>query len=107
MRKFIAALFLTLALSSCKSPQSIPEVAFKGTTVEELADKPDRELMLSLPAKQKLSYGDNNGKAAIVISNNNLRAQTAERRLEDLQQYVCNLFKEPVGEVCKTRQESK
>lgn len=92
---------MVLALSACSNKDRIPEVAFKGTTVEDLVDKPDRELMRKTPPKQYLKKGTDNGEAAVVISNNNLRAGTVERRLEDLQQYVCNLFHDPVGEVCE------
>lgn len=101
MRNFILSLFLVLALSGCSNKNSIPDVAFKGTQVEDLVAKPDRELMRKAPPKQYLKKGTDNGEGAVVISNNNLRAGTVERRLEDLQQYVCNLFKDPVGEVCK------
>lgn len=101
MRKFILGMFMVLALSACSNKDIIPEVAFKGTTVEDLVDKPDRELMRKAPPKQYLKKGTDNGEGAVVISNNNLRAGTVERRLEDLQQYVCNLFKDPVGEVCE------
>lgn len=100
MRKFILGMFMVLALSACSNKDRIPEVAFKGTTVEDLADKPNRELMRTAPPKQYLESGMDNGEAGVVVSNNNLRAGTVERRLDDLQQYVCNLFKEPVGEVC-------
>lgn len=91
---------MVLALSACSNKDRIPEVAFKGTTVEDLVDKPNRELMRTAPPKQYLKSGMDNGEAGVVVSNNNLRAGTVERRLEDLQQYVCNLFKESVGEVC-------
>ena len=75
-------------------------MSFKGTVAEDLVNKPDRELLQKLPPKQYLSPGMNNGQVGVIISNNNLRAATTERRLEDLQQYVCNIFKDPVGEVC-------
>lgn len=101
MKKFILGIFMVLALTACSHKDSIPEVAFKGTTVEDLAAKPDRELMRKAPPKQYLTRGTSNGEAAVVLGNNNLRAGTVERRLEDLQQYVCNLFKTPVGEVCE------
>lgn len=100
MRKLILGMFMVLALSACSNKDRIPEVAFKGTTVEDLVDKPNRELMRTAPPKQYLKSGMDNGEAGVVVSNNNLRAGTVERRLEDLQQYVCNLFKESVGEVC-------
>lgn len=100
MKKFILSLFLVMALSACADKGKIPDVAFKGTQVEDLVDKPDRDLMRKAPPKQYLKSGMNNGEAGVVVSNNNLRAGTVERRLDDLQQYVCNLFKEPVGEVC-------
>lgn len=101
MRKFIIGIFMVLALSACSSQDRIPEVAFKGTTVEDLAAKPDRELMRKAPPKQYLTKGTSNGEAAVVIGNNNLRAGTVERRLDDLQQYVCNLFKTSAGEACE------
>lgn len=100
MRKFILGIFLALALTSCAEKPQIPEVAFKGTQVEDLVDKPDRELMRKSSPKQYLKEGMDNGQSGIVVSNNNLRAGTIERRLDDLQQYVCNLFVESVGEVC-------
>lgn len=101
MRKFILGIFMVVALSACADKEKIPEVAFKGTQVEDLVDKPDRELMRKAPPKQYLKPGMDNGQAGVVVSNNNLRAGTVERRLDDLQQYVCNIFKEPVGEVCE------
>lgn len=101
MKKFLFAIVFTLALSGCVEKKSIPDVAFKGTQVEDLIDKPDRELMRKAPPKQYLAEGTSNGEAGVIVSNNNLRAGTVERRLEGLQQFVCNLFKEPVGEVCK------
>lgn len=101
MRKFILSILMVLALSGCADKDRIPEVAFKGTTVEDLVDKPNRELMRKSPPKQYLEKGTDDGTAAVVISNNNLRAGTVERRLEDLQQYVCNLFHDPAGEVCE------
>lgn len=101
MKKLITTAFLVLALSACTPKGSVPDIAFKGTTAEDLVAKPDRELMQKAPPKQYLKRGTDNGEAAVVVSNNNLRAGTVERRLEDLQQYVCNIFKEPVGEVCK------
>lgn len=100
MRKFILGMFMVLALSGCSNKDRIPEVAFKGTTIEDLAAKPDRELMRKSPPKQYLKKGADNGEAGVVVSNNNLRAGTIERRFEDLQQYVCNLFHDSVGEVC-------
>lgn len=101
MRKLIIVGLMVTLLSGCGSTKpSPPTVAFKGTTVEDLVDKPNRDLMRLSPPKQRLSPGDTDGKAAIVISNNNSRAGTIERRLDDLQQYVCNLFKESVGEAC-------
>lgn len=99
MRKFLLAVSLSFLLLGCSSP-TIDKVAFKGTTVEDLVDKPDRELMLLSPEKKQLPKGVDNGAAAVIISNNNLRAGTIERRLDMLQKYVCNLFKDPVGEVC-------
>lgn len=101
MRKFILGMFMVLALSACGNKDRIPEVAFKGTTVEDLIDKPNRELMRTAPPKQYLKSGMDNGEAGVVVSNNNLRSGTIDRRLQDLQQYVCNLFKDPVGEVCE------
>lgn len=101
MRKLILGMFMVMALAGCASKDRIPDVAFKGTTVEDLVVKPDRELLRKAPPKQYLKKGTDNGEAAVVVSNNNLRARTVERRLEDLQQYVCNLFKEPAGEVCE------
>lgn len=100
MRKFILGMFMVAALSACADKEQIPEVAFKGTQVEDLVDKPDRELMRKAPPKQYLKSGMDNGQAGVVVSNNNLRAGTVERRLDDLQQYVCNLFHDSVGEVC-------
>lgn len=101
MKKLLLSIAFVLCLSGCADkPNKSPEVAFKGTTAEELIDKPDRELMRKLPPKKKLEYGQDNAKNAEVVSSNNLRAGTAERRLGDLQQFVCNIFKDPVGEVC-------
>jgi len=100
MKKLIIALLLATSLSACSNKQQIPEVSFKGTQVEDLVAKPDRELMRKADPKQKLVKGMDNGQSGIIISNNNLRAASIERRLTDLQQYVCNLFKDPVGEVC-------
>lgn len=101
MRKFIIGALFVLALSGCSNKEQIPEVAFKGTTAEDLIDKPNRELMRKSPPKQYLKSGMSDGDAAVVMSNNNLRSGTVDRRLEDLQQYVCNIFRDPVGEVCK------
>lgn len=101
MKRLILGLVLIFALSGCADKQTIPEVAFKGTTVEELVDKPNPSLMVKAPPKQKLEKGLPNGKASSIVANNNLRAGAIENRLESLQQYVCNLFKESVGEVCK------
>ncbi len=101
MKKLLACLILVFAMSGCADkPDQIPQVAFKGTQVEDLVSMPDRELMRKSPPKQKLQKGMDNGQAGIVVSNNNLRAGTIERRLDDLQQYVCNLFKASAGEVC-------
>lgn len=100
MKKSIFVIFIALALSSCAKTEKIPDMAFKGTTVEDLVDKPDRELMMLSPPKKYLEPGMTNGQAAVVISNNNLRAGTIERRLEGLQKYVCNLFNQSVGESC-------
>lgn len=101
MRKFILGALLVFSLSGCASKDQVPEVAFKGTTAEDLIDKPSRELMRKAPAKQYLKSGMSDGEAAIVMSNNNLRSGTIDRRLEDLQSYVCNIFQDSVGEVCE------
>lgn len=103
MRKFILVFCMVMVLTACANKDRIPEVAFKGTQVEDLVDKPDRDLMRKTPPKQYLKHGTSNGDAGVIVSNNNLRSATIDRRLQDLQQYVCNLFKEPVGEVCSRR----
>lgn len=103
MKNLFLAMILSVFLVGCSAKKEIPEVAFTGTQVEDLVDKPDRQLMSSPPPKKKLEKGMDNGQAIVVISDNNLRAADIENRLEGLQQYVCNLFKDPVGEVCKKR----
>lgn len=101
MNKIIIGILLVFSLTACSKKEVIPDMAFKGTQVEDLVDMPNRELLRSSPPKTYLKSGMDNGEAGVVVSNNNLRAATIERRFEDLQQYVCNLFKESVGEVCK------
>lgn len=101
MRKLIVALILAFSLTACTSTSKIPEVAFKGTTVEDLVDYPNPSLMQPTPPAKKLEKGTSDGVALSVMTENNARSLEIENNLSSLQQYVCNMFKKPAGEVCK------
>lgn len=98
MKRLLIALLLVSALSGCGN--KVPEVVLKPVTVEDIVAKPDPALFKKAPPKIKLVPGEDNGKAIKTITSNNLRSNLLEDRLEDLQSYVCAMFKKPVGEVC-------
>lgn len=102
MRNLIYAVLMCLVLVGCGSKPTKPEVAFNGTLVSDLADKPNKSLMAIPEPKKKMEYGQDNGTQAQVVSYNNLRAYTIENNYRSLQKYVCNLFNdESVGEACE------
>ncbi|QYC52508.1 hypothetical protein [Salmonella phage SSBI34] len=100
-KKFLGVVLASAIIMGCSNSGDIPDVNLAEVTAEKLLDKPSLELMEKTPPKTKLVKGMDDGKIGEIISNNNLRAGTIEWKYEALQQYVCNIFKEPVGEVCK------
>lgn len=103
MRRLLIGVILLSAsfLAGCSNKPEIPKVVLQEVTAEKVIDKPDRRLMEVVPAKKKLDHGMDDGQIATTVSNNNLRAGTIEWKYLNLQQYVCNIFKESVGDVCK------
>lgn len=101
MKKLILGAVLAITmLSGCADKPKPTPVILDEVKAEHLLDKPDRQLMESVPAKKRLTHDMDDGQIGTVISNNNNRAYTVEWRYKLLQQYVCNMFDKPVGEVC-------
>lgn len=102
MKRIIVGIFLSLALLTGCSHETKPEPApTQNVTVGDIAPKPDAVLMESAPAKQYMVHDMTNSQASGVVKYNNLRAQTVEYQRDQLQQYVCTLFKPAsAGPVC-------
>lgn len=104
MNKMIMGIFLILTLLTGCAPKTPPPAPVQKVTVEDLAPKPDIVLMQNAPAKQYMTQGMNNSQASGVVKYNNLRAQTVEFQRDQLQQYVCTLFRPAVaGPVCEPK----
>ena len=99
MNKFATMVLLAAMLAGCKAPPE--KVVLQPVAVEDIVGKPDPDLMKAREIPTEIRSGASDYEVTETISNNNLRARTSGRRLDLLQQYVCNLFKEPVGEVCE------
>jgi hypothetical protein len=98
----LVLLIISLFAVGCTSSPA-PAIPLKAVTVEDLVAKPNPALLDTLPAKKKLVVGATNTEALGVMTSNNIRTIGVENKYRDLQQYVCSLFKDPVGPVCKTK----
>lgn len=99
MKKLFLAFVMCLFLVGCQSKEICGPT--EEVTIEKILSKPDIELMKKEPPKQYLEKGSEKSKVAKVISDNNLRSGRVERRLEGLQRYICNTFKDYPKEICK------
>lgn len=100
MRKFAIVLILcTALLLGCSSKPSV-NIPLAPVTTEQLIDKPDPSLMQPVRPAERLPASPDNATAVQVLTSNNVRSVEIENKFTSLQQYVCNLFKDPVGTVC-------
>lgn len=103
MKTLVLLPFLFLFLFGCSNKNNLQSVRVVDVKLEDLVDKPDRDSLRLTPEKQYLTKGMTNGEIITVLGDNNLRSEIVDRRLQYLQQYVCNLFKDPAGEVCSKK----